>query len=102
MSINASIKVDIFNHTYNIRSDGDGEYIHTLAAYVDGKMREVAAGGGTADSVKIAILAALHIADELNQAKGEQQKQDDQLERRSADCIAMLDEVLKHRTAGEL
>jgi cell division protein ZapA len=64
-----SIRVEIYNQTYNIRSDGDNEYIMRLAEYVDGKMREISSGTLTVDSLKVAILAALHIADEYHQLK---------------------------------
>ena len=59
-----SIRVEIYNQTYSIRSDGDNEYIMHLAEYVDGKMREISSGTLTVDSLKVAILAALHIADD--------------------------------------
>ena len=67
-----TIQVEIYNQTYSIRSDGDNEYIQTLARYVDSKMRAISSGTLTVDSLKVAILAALHIADEFHQAKDEQ------------------------------
>ena len=36
-----TIRVEIYNQTYSIRSDGDNEYILDLAEYVDSKMREI-------------------------------------------------------------
>ncbi len=92
-----SIRVEIYNQTYNIRSDGDNNYILRLAEYVDGKMREISSGTLTVDSLKVAILAALHIADEFHQLKNQQQQSDAQLASRSAECAEMLDRVLKHR-----
>mgnify|MGYP001332560714 CR=1 FL=1 len=92
-----SIRVEIYNQTYNIRSDGDNEYIMRLAEYVDRKMREIASGTLTVDSLKVAILAALHIADELHQLKRQQEQTDAQLASRSAECAEMLDRVLKQR-----
>jgi cell division protein ZapA len=92
-----SIRVEIYNQTYNIRSDGDNDYILRLAEYVDGKMREISSGTLTVDSLKVAILAALHIADEYHQLKNQQQQSDAQLASRSAECAEMLDRVLKHR-----
>jgi len=92
-----SIRVEIYNQTYNIRSDGDNDYILRLAEYVDGKMREISSGTLTVDSLKVAILAALHIADEFHQLKNQQQQSDSQLASRSAECAEMLDRVLKHR-----
>ncbi len=92
-----SIRVEIYNQTYNIRSDGDNDYIMRLAEYVDGKMREISSGTLTVDSLKVAILAALHIADEFHQLKNHQEQADAQLASRSAECSEMLDRVLKHR-----
>mgnify|MGYP003490400201 FL=1 len=60
-----TIRVEIYNNTYSIRSDGDNAYIQDLAEYVDSKMREISSGTMTVDSLKVAILAALHIADEF-------------------------------------
>jgi cell division protein ZapA len=92
-----SIRVEIYNQTYNIRSDGDNDYILQLAEYVDGKMREISSGTLTVDSLKVAILAALHIADEFHQLKKDREQTDAQLASRSAECAEMLDRVLKHR-----
>src|SRR6266513_5461286 len=92
-----TVRVEIYNQTYNIRSDGDTEYISRLAEYVDGKMREISSGTLTVDSLKVAILAALHIADEFYQLKNAQGQTDDQLAARSSECAAMLDRVLKNR-----
>ena len=92
-----SIRVEIYNQTYNIRSDGDNEYIMRLAEYVDSKMREISSGTLTVDSLKVAILAALHIADEFHQLKNQQEQTDAQLASRSAECAEMLDRVLKHK-----
>jgi cell division protein ZapA len=91
------IRVEIYNQTYSIRSDGDNEYIFELAEYVDRKMREIASGTMTIDSLKVGILAALHIADELHQLKAQQQQIDAQLGARSAECSEMLDRVLKQK-----
>lgn len=92
-----TIRVEIYNQTYSIRSDGDNEYIQTLAEYVDGKMREISSGTMTVDSLKVAILAALHIADEFYQLKLTQTNIDTQLATRSSECSEMLDKLLKHR-----
>jgi cell division protein ZapA (FtsZ GTPase activity inhibitor) len=92
-----SIRVEIYDQTYNIRSDGDNEYILRLAEYVDGKMREIAKGSLTVDSLKVAILAGLHIADEFHRLKSQQEQTDQQLASRSAECAEMLDKVLKQK-----
>jgi cell division protein ZapA len=59
-------EVEIFGQTYNVRGDGDSDYLMELARLVDTRMREVAAQVATVDPMKIAILAALNIADEFS------------------------------------
>ncbi len=95
-----SIRVEIYNQTYNIRSDGDTEYIMRLAEYVDEKMREISSGTLTVDSLKVAILAALHIADEHHRLKAEVEQSDSQLASRSAECTDLLDRVLKSKESA--
>jgi cell division protein ZapA len=92
-----TIRVEIYNQTYSIRSDGDNDYILELAQYVDRKMREISSGTLTVDSLKVAILAALHIADEFYQLKHSQAQSDAQLASRSSECADMLDRILKHK-----
>ncbi|HEV8334869.1 MAG TPA: cell division protein ZapA [Candidatus Polarisedimenticolia bacterium] len=58
------IPVEIYGQTYNLRGDGDSSYLTDLAAFVDRKMREVSDHTATVDSLRVAILAALNIADE--------------------------------------
>ena len=94
-----TIRVEIYNQTYNIRSDGDSEYVIGLAEFVDRRMREISSGTLTVDSLKVAILAALHIADELHRLKRLHEQADQQLATRSAECAEMLDRVLKPRSA---
>src|SRR3982751_3681789 len=96
-----TVRVEIYNQTYNIRSDGDTEYIIQLAEFVDGRMREISSGTLTVDSLKVAILAALHIADELHRLKNMHEQADAQLGARSAECAEMLDRLLKVRTSLE-
>lgn len=100
-SAEQTIQVEIYNQTYSIRSDGDNEYILTLAKYVDGKMRAISSGTLTVDSLKVAILAALHIADEFHQAKDELAQADLQLASRSSECSENLDRVLKQKDMPE-
>src|SRR4026209_309763 len=93
-----TIRVEIHNQTYNIRSDSDTEYIIQLAEFVDSRMREVSSGTLTVDSLKVAILAALHIADELHRLKQTHEQADAQLATRSAECAEMLDRLQKVRS----
>jgi cell division protein ZapA len=60
------IEIEIFGQKYKIRVKGeeDEKYISSLTSYVDQKMREIALKSKSVDSIKIAVLAALNIADE--------------------------------------
>jgi cell division protein ZapA len=58
------IQVEIYGQSYNLRGEGDTAYLQELAGFVDRRMREVAEATATVDSLKVAILAALNIADE--------------------------------------
>jgi len=90
-----TIKVEIYDQAYTVRSDGDPEYLRHLAEYVDERMREISSGTLTVDSRKVAILAALYIADELHQLRKIHDQADEQLATRSAECSEMLDRLLK-------
>src|SRR5438128_12617497 len=90
-----TIKVEIYDQAYTVRSDGDPEYLKHLAEYVDQRMREISSGTLTVDSRKVAILAALYIADELHQLRNMHEQADVQLATRSAECSEMLDRLLK-------
>jgi cell division protein ZapA len=58
------VHVEIFGQTYSVKAGADPGYVEQLAAHVDQQMREVSRSGGSVDSVRIAVLAALNIADE--------------------------------------
>jgi cell division protein ZapA len=90
-----TIRVDIYDQSYTVRSDGDPAYLKQLAEYVDQRMREISSGTLTVDSRKVAILAALYIADELHQLRRSHEAADEQLATRSAECSEMLDRLLK-------
>jgi cell division protein ZapA len=65
---NSSVRVEIFDQAYNLRGT-DPDYILKLAEYVDSKMRAVAEQTQTVDSARLAVLAALNIADEYHLLK---------------------------------
>jgi cell division protein ZapA len=58
-----SVSVEIYDQVYHLRGI-DPEHLRELAAIVDAKMRAVAAQGMTVDSLRVAVLASLNLADE--------------------------------------
>src|SRR5271169_6398395 len=96
-----SVRVEIFDQAYNLRGS-DAEYILKLAEYVDSKMRAVAEATNTIDTVRLAVLAALNIADEYHLLKKKQQESGATDYQKRAHLLAdALDEVLgENRKAG--
>jgi cell division protein ZapA len=62
------VTVEIYDQTYHL-SGPDNAHVQRLAARVDARMRAVASTGRTADSLRVAVLAALNLADELARAE---------------------------------
>ncbi|HEU4387442.1 MAG TPA: cell division protein ZapA [Blastocatellia bacterium] len=92
---NQTVKVVIYNQTYNLRSDHESGYIQDLAAHVDAKMNEIARQTMTVDSLRVAILAALQITDELYQSRAEMKDTERELTERSTRYAELLDQFLR-------
>lgn len=60
------VQVEIYGQVYNLRGANDPAHIRELASFVDKKMKDIEKGTGTVDPHRVAILAALTIADELH------------------------------------
>ena len=82
-----SIQVEIFGQMYHLKGGADAEYVRRLAAFVNARMREIQKGMGTSEGYRIAILAALNIADELHRVRA----QHDELQRTAS---ASLDRII--------
>jgi len=91
---NGSVRVEIFDQVYNLRGS-DADYILKLAEYVDGKMRAVSEQTATVDSVRLAVLAALNIADEYHLLKRRLEKPSAEAQQRASKLASALDEVLQ-------
>lgn len=87
-------EVEIFGAVYRVRGRDDGGYLHEVADLVDRKMREVASHVRTADTSKIAILAALNLADELLQGRTRQEGERVEIRERVAALTGELAEAL--------
>jgi len=88
------IPVEIHGQRYPIRSTLDPEYVARLAAYVDEKIRAAADSAPTGDSVRLAVLAALNIADELFRCRDVTDARDGELAERAGELERLLDRVL--------
>ncbi len=60
-----SVQVTIFGQMYSIKGGDNPDHVRKLASFIDGKMKEIQKGTGTGDPLRVAILAAMTISDEL-------------------------------------
>jgi len=89
------VKIEIYNQAYNVQADENEEYIKQLAEFVDAKMRSVAEATRTVDTVRVAVLAALNIADELHTVKKRQDALEGPLRSRVEKCVALVEKALE-------
>ena len=88
------VVVEIRGQRYPIRSTLDAEYVNEIASYVDKKMRAAAESTPSSDSVKLAVLAALNIADELFRCQDAQQTRRGALAERAGAIERLVDAAL--------
>jgi cell division protein ZapA len=89
------VHVQIFGQSYAVRGGAEPGYVERLAAYVDAQMQEVSRLPGTVDSLRIAVLAALNIADECFRAQSNAGGQGAALEARAANLARELEAALE-------
>ena len=94
------IQVEIFGQIYKVRGDEDQGYIEELARYVDSKMKAIAETTRTIDSLKVAILAALNIADEYFKLERDHKGSEKRVAERASELADALDEAIREEAAG--
>ncbi len=89
----SSVRVKIYDREYALRTTGDPEQLKDLCALLDKRMREIAASTGAVDTLKVAILAALSLADDWQRSRNELKKLDESVGRRSLACVSLLERL---------
>lgn len=89
------VKVQIFGQTYSIRGELEEKYVQKLAQSVDEKMQAIADATGIVDTQKLAVLAALAIADELHSLKTELTEEEELLREQAERCLTLVERALK-------
>jgi cell division protein ZapA len=93
--VSKTIRIDIFDQSYNIRGALDENYVQQLAAYVDSKMRAISEQTRTIDTARTAVLAALNIADELHALRNRQTELEGQIRQRTERALDLVEQALK-------
>jgi cell division protein ZapA len=88
------VPVEIAGQRYPIRSSLDPEYVARLATYVDEKMRAAADISPSGDSMRLAVIAALNVADELFRCRDANRARNGELAERTQELERLLDRVL--------
>lgn len=89
------VKVQIFGQSYSIHGELEPAYVQKLATYVDEKMHAIASGTGTVDTQKVAVLAALAVADELHSVQRERGEREELLREQAERCLNLVERALK-------
>ena len=96
------MEVTIFGQTMKIRGDADPELTMKLAEYVDQKMREAVPSPMTLSNVlynerlaRVAILAALNIAEELFQLRADKETEKNMIEEKAGALLSLLERELQ-------
>ena len=88
-------KVEIFGQTYSIQGELDAKYVQRLAKYVDEKMHAISDVTKTVDTQKVAVLAALAIADELHSMQRDRSDREELLSEQAERCLTLVERALK-------
>jgi cell division protein ZapA len=88
------VSVEIRGQRYPIRSDLDAKYVNGLAAYVDSKIRAASESSPSGDTLRLTMIAALNIADELFRCQDVQKASRGALAERTQELERLLDAAL--------
>ena len=93
------VEVEIYGKRYALKGSDDPGYVESLAAHVDRRMREIAATTSTVDSLKVAVLAAVNIADEYFRLKLAGEAIEDRMAEMTDQISLLLDESIARAKA---
>ena len=93
--------VEIIGQLHGLRAEGDATQLQEIARYEDAPMREVAHPSSSDDTVKIAVLTALNIADELFlERETDQDVPQKRLEKQAERLVMKVDEAMRPDVTG--
>jgi cell division protein ZapA len=84
-----ALNVEILGRAYRVRANADPQYAQDLARYVEDQMRAISEKA-TTDSLKVAVLAALNIANDFFESQKVQKEQERQVAERADTLLRMV------------
>ena len=88
------VRVTIFNQTYSLVAADDGSQVQELAQQVDELMTSIAARAGNIDSTRTAVLACLHLADQLRTLERDLESLRSRVDTKAEQFTLLLDEAI--------
>jgi cell division protein ZapA (FtsZ GTPase activity inhibitor) len=89
------VHVEIHGQQYAIRSELDPQYIGELASFLDDRLRLAAQELGTVDQLKVTVVAALNIVDDLFRARADANGAEGRVLARTIEIERLVDDALK-------
>jgi cell division protein ZapA len=91
-----TIDVEIYDQKYSIilKADIQEAEVRRIAEDVDDRMRAISAVANTPDSLKIAVLAALHLAQELRELRRSSEQNEVIIRKKSDEWTHALEQLL--------
>ncbi|MGE5361051.1 MAG: cell division protein ZapA [Bacteroidales bacterium] len=89
------VHVEIFGQQYAVRTPLEPSYVQDLASYVDAKMRAASDATPNSDVLRLAVLTALNVADELFRYADTERRRTAQVSERAAALEQLLDQALR-------
>ena len=101
MKANQGTPVQIFGQVYRLRSDEDAERVRQIAEMVDQKMNRIADRGASVDNYRIAVLAALELADELHTLRERAESRAAELEEKISELEESVNRLRSQNAAAD-
>ena len=92
------VSVTIFGQSYSLRAEESGKYVEELARYVDSQMRTLSESSRTTDSLRVAVLTAVNIADELFKLRERHLSDEARVETVARELMTALEDSLREPT----
>ena len=90
-------EVNIAGYTLTVKTDRSPEHMESLSDLLNERVREVQKSGMTANYLNVVMLAAMKLADEVLELRGERENVEKRLEQKGRDLLSVLDSALKER-----
>lgn len=90
-------EVNIAGYSLTVKTDRSAEHMERLSVLLNERVREVQKSGMTANYLNVVMLAAMRLADEVLELRGERENVEKRFEQKSRDLLNALDSALKER-----